>query len=186
YTSHEAHPGYTDYVATRWYRSPELLLNTTDYGVSVDIWAIGCILGELLDGQPMFPGESEIDQLYIVQKVQGPLTRKQMERFLRNPRFVGIKFPDVSRPETLERRYYGKASRHALSIMKAMLQMDPELRPTPAQCLQHPYFESIRKTHQIQRLTTSPRESRPTSSSYSMTTTQRDRYIKVYMYVIVL
>lgn len=56
---------YTDYVATRWYRAPELLLATTDYDEKVDIWAMGCIMGELIDGQPLFPGESEIDQLYV-------------------------------------------------------------------------------------------------------------------------
>ena len=50
----------TDYVATRWYRSPELLLNL-DYGPPADMWAIGCILGELTDGQPLYPGESDID-----------------------------------------------------------------------------------------------------------------------------
>jgi cyclin-dependent kinase-like len=58
-----------DYVATRWYRAPELLLGDTGYGKSVDVWAIGCIMGELTDGQPLFPGESEIDQLYVIQKV---------------------------------------------------------------------------------------------------------------------
>jgi cyclin-dependent kinase-like len=52
--------GLTDYVATRWYRAPELLLSN-NYGKPVDIWAIGCILGELTDGEPLFPGESEID-----------------------------------------------------------------------------------------------------------------------------
>jgi Serine/threonine protein kinase len=51
------------------YRSPELLLCSGDYGYPVDIWAIGCILGELTDGQPLFPGESEIDQLFMIQKV---------------------------------------------------------------------------------------------------------------------
>ena len=45
----------TDYVATRWYRAPELLLGSTVYNNSVDIWAIGCIMGELVDGQPLFP-----------------------------------------------------------------------------------------------------------------------------------
>lgn len=50
----------TDYVATRWYRAPELLLSPT-YGKEVDIWAIGCIMGEISDGDPLFAGESEID-----------------------------------------------------------------------------------------------------------------------------
>ena len=57
----------TDYVATRWYRSPELLLSDK-YGKEVDIWAIGCIMGEIVDAQPVFAGESEIDQLYVIQK----------------------------------------------------------------------------------------------------------------------
>ena len=56
----------TDYVATRWYRSPELLLGYTDYGPEVDMWAIGCIMGELSDGQPLFPGDAELDQLYLI------------------------------------------------------------------------------------------------------------------------
>jgi len=59
----------TDYVATRWYRAPELLLSA-NYGKEVDIWAIGCILGELTDGEPLFPGESEVDQLFCIQKVR--------------------------------------------------------------------------------------------------------------------
>ena len=63
----------TDYVATRWYRSPELLLGE-NYGKEVDIWAIGCIMGEISDGEALFPGESEIDQLYVIQKVMGELT----------------------------------------------------------------------------------------------------------------
>ncbi len=66
----------TDYVATRWYRAPELLLGVNDYGKGVDLWAVGCILGELTDGQPLFPGESEIDQLYLIQKTLGPLTNE--------------------------------------------------------------------------------------------------------------
>ena len=70
--------------------SPEVWLNKP-YGMSSDIWAIGCIMGELYDGQPLFPGESEIDQLYIIQRMLGPLTAEQNDLFLRNPRFVGLK-----------------------------------------------------------------------------------------------
>ena len=97
----------TDYVATRWYRAPELLLGDTGYGKAVDLWAIGCIMGELIDAQPLFPGESEIDQLYVIQKVMGPLTPEQMELFLRNPRFLGLKCTRLlftlkpSNPQTL-------------------------------------------------------------------------------------
>ncbi|RYY83037.1 hypothetical protein EON63_12100 [archaeon] len=51
------------------YRAPELLLGSTSYSFGVDMWAIGCIMGEISDGQPMFPGDSEVDQLFIIQKV---------------------------------------------------------------------------------------------------------------------
>uniref|UniRef100_A0A3B1KF62 mitogen-activated protein kinase n=1 Tax=Astyanax mexicanus TaxID=7994 RepID=A0A3B1KF62_ASTMX len=81
---------YTEYVATRWYRSPELLLGAP-YGKAVDMWSVGCILGELSDGQPLFPGESEIDQLFTIQKVLGPLPPEQMKLFYSNPRFHGLR-----------------------------------------------------------------------------------------------
>ncbi len=68
--------GLTDYVATRWYRAPELLLSN-NYGKEVDIWAAGCILGEITDGEALFPGESEIDQLFCIQKILGKLTAAQ-------------------------------------------------------------------------------------------------------------
>ena len=125
----------TDYVATRWYRSPELLLGYSDYGQEVDMWAIGCIMGELSDGQPLFPGDSEIDTLYLIQKVLGSMTRDQQESFNKNPRFVGLKFPDVAKPETLEKKYSGKLSTKALSLMIGLLKMDPAQRLTGEQAL---------------------------------------------------
>ncbi len=120
----------TDYVATRWYRAPELLLGYNNYGKEVDHWAIGCIMGELTDGQPLFPGESEIDQLFLIQKVLGPLTAEQREIFAKNPRFLGCKFPDIGRPETIEKRYIGKLSKKGAALMKGLLQMDPSQRLT--------------------------------------------------------
>ena len=134
----------TDYVATRWYRSPELLLGSP-YSKGVDIWAIGCIMGELTDGQPLFPGENEVDQLYLIQKTLGPLTSDQYEAFQKNPRFLGLKFPEIGRPEALEKRYMGKLSRVALNFMKSLLKMDSKQRLTAAETLQHPYFDQIRQ-----------------------------------------
>ena len=68
-----AGPGdeYTDYVATRWYRAPELLVGDTQYGPPVDIWAIGCVFAELLTGQALWPGKSDVDQLYLIKKTLG-------------------------------------------------------------------------------------------------------------------
>mmetsp|Transcript_26121 Transcript_26121/g.57082 ORF Transcript_26121/g.57082 Transcript_26121/m.57082 type:complete len:752 (+) Transcript_26121:295-2550(+) len=133
----------TDYVSTRWYRAPELLLGSTHYGKEVDMWAIGCIMGELVDGQPLFPGESDIDQLYIIQRLMGPLTDEQYQLFLRNPRFAGLKFPDMSRPETLDRKYSSKLPTAALDFMKGLLAIDPSQRLTCTQCLQHAYLAGL-------------------------------------------
>ena len=68
-----AGPGdeYTDYVATRWYRAPELLVGDTQYGPPVDVWAIGCVFAELLTGQALWPGKSDVDQLYLIKKTLG-------------------------------------------------------------------------------------------------------------------
>ncbi|KAL3668009.1 hypothetical protein V7S43_006881 [Phytophthora oleae] len=133
----------TEYVATRWYRAPELLLGDTKYSRSVDIWAIGCIMGELIEGQPMFPGESEIDQLYLIQKMLGPLQKRHMELFATNPRFSGLKIPEVKVPETLNRRYCGRVSKKAINFLEGVIQLCPEDRFTSEECLKHPYFEGL-------------------------------------------
>lgn len=64
-------PPYTDYVATRWYRAPELLLRSTIYSSPVDIFAMGCIMAELYLLKPIFPGNSEADQLYKICAILG-------------------------------------------------------------------------------------------------------------------
>uniref|UniRef100_A0A672ZBQ2 Cyclin-dependent kinase-like 2 n=1 Tax=Sphaeramia orbicularis TaxID=375764 RepID=A0A672ZBQ2_9TELE len=57
---------YTDYVATRWYRPPELLVGDTKYGKPVDVWAVGCLFMEMLTSQPLFPGDSDLDQIHHI------------------------------------------------------------------------------------------------------------------------
>nr|XP_060626049.1 cyclin-dependent kinase-like 5 isoform X1 [Anolis sagrei ordinatus] len=141
--SEGSNANYTEYVATRWYRSPELLLGAP-YGKSVDMWSVGCILGELSDGQPLFPGESEIDQLFTIQKVLGPLPAEQMKLFYSNPRFHGLRFPAVNHPQSLERRYLGILSGVILDLMKNLLKLDPADRYLTEQCLNHPAFQTQR------------------------------------------
>ncbi|KAF3686614.1 Cyclin-dependent kinase-like 5 [Channa argus] len=85
---------YTEYVATRWYRSPELLLGAP-YGKAVDMWSVGCILGELSDGQPLFPGESEIDQNLLL---LNPTERFLTEQSLNHPAFQPLRQAERDRP----------------------------------------------------------------------------------------
>ncbi|XP_028301338.1 cyclin-dependent kinase-like 5 isoform X2 [Gouania willdenowi] len=135
---------YTEYVATRWYRSPELLLGAP-YGKAVDMWSVGCILGELSDGQPLFPGESEIDQLFTIQKVLGPLPPEQMKLFYNNPRFHGLRFPSVNHPQTLERRYLGIIGGGLLDLLKNLLLLNPTERFLTEQSLNHHTFQAVRQ-----------------------------------------
>lgn len=170
----------TDYVATRWYRAPELLLGSTMYGKDVDIWALGCIMGELTDGQPLFAGESEVDQLFVIQKVMGPLTSEHMEMFLRNPRFLGIQFPDIGRPETLEKRYLRRMPKQQMQLLKGALVMEPRRRLPARDVLSRPWFDGIKLPRSLRPMPAprqeasraqSRQDSRPDSSS-STTITQ--------------
>jgi len=130
----------TDYVATRWYRSPELLLSNGIYGPEVDYWAIGCIMGELADGNPMFPGENEVDQLDCIIKVLGNLPSDLENMFYSNEIYNGKDLLQVSRPESLERRYFGKLGPTAIDFMKGLLQLDPNKRLNDENVFKHKYF----------------------------------------------
>eukprot|EP00741_Cyanophora_paradoxa_P010323 tig00020528_g9990.t1 len=123
---------YTDYVATRWYRAPELLVGDQQYGKPVDIWAIGCMFAEISTGAPLFPGESDIDQIFhIVRCFDGAL--------LVEPLYQGIKIPDFPELEPLEKRFASMAEEQ-VAFMRDCLHYEPERRKECGDLLRHPYF----------------------------------------------
>ncbi|KAB0392875.1 hypothetical protein E2I00_009672, partial [Balaenoptera physalus] len=115
---------YTDYVATRWYRSPELLVGDMQYGPPVDVWAIGCVFAELLSGVPLWPGKSDVDQLYLIRKTLGDLIPRHHQVFSTNQYFSGVKIPDPEDMEPLELKF-PNISYPALGLLK--LQYLPQL-----------------------------------------------------------
>nr|AAQ96239.1 LRRGT00026 [Rattus norvegicus] len=139
-----AAPGevYTDYVATRWYRAPELLVGDVKYGKAVDIWAIGCLVIEMLMGQPLFPGESDIDQLHHIMTCLGNLIPRHQELFYKNPVFAGVRLPEIKdiEAEPLESRY-PKLPEVVISLAKKCLHIDPDKRPLCADLLHHDFFQ---------------------------------------------
>ena len=144
---HKANEPLTDYVATRWYRAPELLLGSNSYGLEVDQWAVGCIMGELTDGQPLFPGESDVDQLHIVREAMGNnITEKtpgrddRLGRTAVLPRSRGCRDRGM---EHLRRRYSPKLDDNALRFMRGTLAMDPRERLSWQGMLAHAYFEGM-------------------------------------------
>ena len=141
----------TDYVATRWYRSPELLLSGGIYGPDVDYWAVGCIMGELADGNPMFPGENETDQINCIIKVLGNLPEELVNMFYKNPIYDGKELLHVSKPESLERRYMAKLGPTAIDFMKGLLQLDPKKRLNAETVFKHKYFACFMKDEQKEK-----------------------------------
>ncbi|KAF7229732.1 cyclin-dependent kinase-like 2 isoform X1 [Nothobranchius furzeri] len=130
---------YTDYVATRWYRAPELLVGDIKYGKPVDVWALGCLLIEVLTGQPLFPGDSDLDQIYHIVKCFGNLVTHHQELFYRNPIFSGVKLPESSSTVPLQQRF-PSITQNALDVAQRCLDMDPEGRAQCSELLDHLFF----------------------------------------------
>ena len=129
-------------MATRWYRAPELIL-TDRYSFPVDIWSVGCIMGELIDGQPMFPGDDTLDQLNQIVRVLGPFNEHLMGLFHANGHLKNLHLVSPDTYQTLERRYKRKVDAEGLNLMSLLLEMDPRKRITAAEALKHPYFSSM-------------------------------------------
>ncbi|XP_065845223.1 cyclin-dependent kinase-like 1 [Oscarella lobularis] len=133
---------YTDYVATRWYRAPELLVGDTEYGPAVDVWAIGCVFAELLNGQTLLQGKSDVDQLFLIRKTIGELIPRHLHIFSTNSSFKGVEIPQPEKTDPLEIRF-PKASPETMSFMKSCLRLDPSARPTCLDLSQHGYFDGF-------------------------------------------
>lgn len=135
-----ARPPFTDYVSTRWYRAPEVLLRSPAYNSPVDMWACGGIMAELYNLRPLFPGSSESDQLYKTCSVVGTPTQENWLEGLGLAAKIGYRFPQFT-PTKLE-VLVAKANPDGISIMNAFLIWDPYKRISAPKALAHPYFEA--------------------------------------------
>ncbi|KAJ2940412.1 hypothetical protein O0L34_g91 [Tuta absoluta] len=130
-----AAPGepYTEYVATRWYRAPELLVAEHRYGPEVDIWAIGCLFAEMLTGDPLFPGDSDIDQLALIVKIVGKLAPRHQQvvaKLASGLNLSGHGGRTCALPGT----------GYARDLLAACLRTEPRARPSANALLRHKYF----------------------------------------------
>lgn len=133
----------TDYVATRWYRAPEILLGSNYYTFGVDLWAVGCILGEMLLGNPMFPGTSTMDQLQQNLKITGYPTPKEINAI--NSPFATTMLTNCKKlikkkPIT---KLYPKLSADAADLLENLLQFNPEKRLTANEAIKHAYVSDF-------------------------------------------
>jgi len=133
------HPVLTDYVATRWYRAPEILLGSTNYTKGVDMWSVGCILGELLGGKPMFPGTSTMNQLDRVIEVTGRPSPADIEAIQSEFAATMLESLPDSEPRSLQ-SMYSNASEDAIDLLQKLLMFNPDKRITAEGALEHPYL----------------------------------------------
>lgn len=129
-----ARPVLTDYIATRWYRAPEILLGSTRYTKGVDLWSVGCILGELLGGRPMFPGTSTMNQLERIIAVTGLPSAAEVEAIGSPFAMHMLSNLGPIQPVSLQ-DMYPRAPPDALDMLRALLVFNPARRLTAEQAL---------------------------------------------------
>lgn len=144
-------PPYTEYVSTRWYRAPEVLLRSNSYSSPIDLWAVGTIMAELYSLKPLFPGQSEIDQLFKISEVLGsPCVRPEFsirmdgvggewKDGVKLAKSLGFNFSQTM-PQPLSKLLPPSTSSHFLEFISQLLRYDPKQRLTALEALKHPYF----------------------------------------------
>eukprot|EP00672_Neobodo_designis_P012740 CAMPEP_0174881118 /NCGR_PEP_ID=MMETSP1114-20130205/84098_1 /TAXON_ID=312471 /ORGANISM="Neobodo designis, Strain CCAP 1951/1" /LENGTH=415 /DNA_ID=CAMNT_0016116511 /DNA_START=692 /DNA_END=1935 /DNA_ORIENTATION=- len=135
-------PVLTDYIATRWYRAPEILLGSTKYTKGVDMWSVGCILGELMLEKPIFPGHSTMNQLERITAVCGKPSREDIAAMASNYAEQMLEHAGRVAPKSLS-DLCPKATPDALDLMRGLLQINPHKRLTADEALKHPYVASF-------------------------------------------
>ncbi|PON62378.1 Serine/threonine protein kinase [Parasponia andersonii] len=142
----------TEYVVTRWYRAPELLLNCSEYTAAIDIWSVGCILMEIIRREPLFPGRDYVQQLILITELLGSPDDSDLG-FLRsdNARKYVKQLPHVSKQSFAQK--FPNVSPEAIDLAEKMLVFDPCKRITVDEALNHPYLSSL---HEINEEPTCP------------------------------
>ncbi|XP_041981479.1 glycogen synthase kinase-3 beta-like isoform X2 [Aricia agestis] len=130
------------YICSRYYRAPELIFGAIDYTTKIDVWSAGCVVAELLLGQPIFPGDSGVDQLVEIIKVLGTPTREQIREM--NPNYTEFKFPQI-KSHPWAKVFRACTPPDAISLVSRLLEYTPGARLSPLQACAHGFFDELRE-----------------------------------------
>ncbi|SCV72141.1 BQ2448_4835 [Microbotryum intermedium] len=153
------------YICSRYYRAPELIFGATNYTTNIgqsekismsgavsqtdpscrlcaDVWSSGCVMAELMLGQPLFPGESGIDQLVEIIKVLGTPSREQIKTM--NPNYMEHKFPQI-KPHPFVKVFRPRTPPEAIDLISKLLEYTPSARLTAVEAMCHPFFDDLRQ-----------------------------------------
>uniref|UniRef100_A0A5B7A5V0 non-specific serine/threonine protein kinase n=1 Tax=Davidia involucrata TaxID=16924 RepID=A0A5B7A5V0_DAVIN len=132
------------YICSRYYRAPELIFGATEYTTAIDMWSVGCVMAELLLGQPLFPGESGVDQLVEIIKILGTPTREEIKCM--NPNYNEFKFPQI-KAHPWHKVFHKRMPPEAVDLVSRLLQYSPNLRCTALEACAHPFFDDLRDSN---------------------------------------
>ncbi|AOA63577.1 Serine/threonine MAP kinase [Komagataella phaffii CBS 7435] len=130
----------TEYVATRWYRAPEIILSFQTYTKAIDIWSVGCILAELLGGRPIFRGRDYVDQLNLILSTLGTVSEETLQS-IRSERAQDYVRSLPFMPKIPFSQLFPGANPEAIDLLDRMLTVDPTHRITVTEALEHPYLK---------------------------------------------
>ena len=137
---------YTHEVVTLWYRPPDVLLGNKTYGTTVDMWSIGCIFAEMVTGKPLFPGNSETDQLKKIFLIMGTPTENYASSLTELPEWgVGENNFEVNKPQNLK-ELLKNLNDEGIDLLQKFLQLEPDKRISAEEALKHPFFDDISST----------------------------------------
>ncbi len=132
---------YTHEIVTLWYRAPEVLLGSKHYSTAVDMWSVGCIFAEMASQTPLFPGDSEIDELFKIFRILGTPTEASWPGVSQLPDYKSS-FPQW--PSVPLAKAVPHLDEPGIDLLGKMLIYDPGKRISAKRALEHPYFDEIR------------------------------------------